>query len=286
MMKSIILVALLFFGMQAFTDKDTQEKKAVPQKEPVRIEQQDKQNKQDKQDDDESKALMKSIVLAILPPQEEWPAPVQKFFVALNMEEVINPLRADSNWVKLADIPKNMQNALIAIEDHKFYEHDGLSPEGILCAILANISEGEVTQGGSTLTQQFVKNTFLTHEQTMERKIEEAILSVVLEDKYSKDEILEMYLNTTYFGAGATGIHQASKVYFGKHVSRLTLEEAAVLAALPYAPSALNPLEHPIECKQRQMLVLNAMAKHGFIFQDAADEAKAEYVYLTNGRKM
>ena len=282
MMKKIILVAFLFFGMQAFTDKDTQEKNVAPPKEPVRIEQQDKQDNQD----EESKALMKSIVLAILPPQEEWPAPVQKFFVALNMEEVINPLREDSNWVKLADIPKNMQNALIAIEDHKFYEHDGISPEGILRAILANISKGEVEQGGSTLTQQFVKNTFLTHEQTMERKIEEAILSVVLEDKYSKDEILEMYLNTTYFGAGATGIHQASKVYFGKHISRLTLEEAAVLAALPYAPSALNPLEHPIECKQRQMLVLNAKAKHGFITQDAADEAKAEYVYLTNGSRM
>ena len=282
MMKKIILVALLFFGMQAFTDKDTKENKTAPPKEPVRIEQQDKLPK----DDEESKALMKSIVLAILPPQEEWPAPVQKFFLALNMEEVINPLREDANWVKLADIPKNMQNALIAIEDHKFYEHDGISPTSILRAILANVSEGEVAQGGSTLTQQFVKNTFLTHEQTMERKIEEAILSVVLEDKYSKDEILEMYLNTTYFGAGATGIHQASKAYFGKHVSRLTLEEAAVLAALPYAPSALNPLEHPIECKQRQMLVLNAMAKHGFITQDAADEAKAEYVYLTNGRKM
>ena len=205
MMKTIFLVAFLFFGMQAFTDKDTQEKNVAPQKEPVRIEQQDKQDNQD----EESKALMKSIVLAILPPQEEWPAPVQKFFVALNMEEVINPLREDANWVKLADIPKNMQNALIAIEDHKFYEHDGISPEGILRAILANISKGEVEQGGSTLTQQFVKNTFLTHEQTMERKIEEAILSVVLEDKYSKDEILEMYLNTTYFGAGATGIHQA-----------------------------------------------------------------------------
>ena len=282
MMKKIILVALLFFGMQSFTDKDTQENKTAPPKEQVRIEQQDKLPKED----EESKALMKSIVLAILPPQEEWPAPVQKFFLALNMEEVINPLREDANWVKLADIPKNMQNALIAIEDHKFYEHDGISPTSILRAILANVSEGEVAQGGSTLTQQFVKNTFLTHEQTMERKIEEAILSVVLEDKYSKDEILEMYLNTTYFGAGATGIHQASKAYFGKHVSRLTLEEAAVLAALPYAPSALNPLEHPIECKQRQMLVLNAMAKHSFITQDAADEAKAEYVYLTNGRKM
>ena len=282
MMKTIFLIAFLFLGMQAFTDKDTQENKTAPPKEPVRVEQQDKLPKED----EESKALMKSIVLAILPPQEEWPAPVQKFFLALNMEEVINPLREDANWVKLADIPKNMQNALIAIEDHKFYEHDGISPTSILRAILANVSEGEVAQGGSTLTQQFVKNTFLTHEQTMERKIEEAILSVVLEDKYSKDEILEMYLNTTYFGAGATGIHQASKAYFGKHVSRLTLEEAAVLAALPYAPSALNPLEHPIECKQRQMLVLNAMAKHGFITQDAADEAKAEYVYLTNGRKM
>ena len=282
MMKTIFLIAFLFFGMQAFTDKDTQENKTAPQKEPVRIEQQDKLPKED----EESKALMKSIVLAILPPQEEWPAPVQKFFLALNMEEVINPLREDANWVKLADIPKNMQNALIAIEDHKFYEHDGISPTSILRAILANVSEGEVAQGGSTLTQQFVKNTFLTHEQTMERKIEEAILSVVLEDKYSKDEILEMYLNTNYFGAGATGIHQASKAYFGKLVSRLTLEDAAVLAALPYAPSALNPLEHPIECKQRQMLVLNAMAKHGFITQDAADEAKAEYVYLTNGRKM
>lgn len=282
MMKTIFLIAFLFFGMQAFTDKDTQENKTTPPKEPVRIEQQDKLPKED----EESKALMKSIVLAILPPQEEWPAPVQKFFLALNMEEVINPLRGDANWVKLADIPKNMQNALIAIEDHKFYEHDGISPTSILRAILANVSEGEVAQGGSTLTQQFVKNTFLTHEQTMERKIEEAILSVVLEDKYSKDEILEMYLNTTYFGAGATGIHQASKAYFGKHVSRLTLEEAAVLAALPYAPSALNPLEHPIECKQRQMLVLNAMAKHGFITQDAADEAKAEYVYLTNGSRM
>ena len=282
MMKTIFLIAFLFFGMQAFTDKDTQENKTAPPKEPVRIEQQDKLPKED----EESKALMKSIVLAILPPQEEWPAPVQKFFLALNMEEVINPLREDANWVKLADIPKNMQNALIAIEDHKFYEHDGISPTSILRAILANVSEGEVAQGGSTLTQQFVKNTFLTHEQTMERKIEEAILSVVLEDKYSKDEILEMYLNTTYFGAGATGIHQASKAYFGKHVSRLTLEEAAVLAALPYAPSALNPLEHPIECKQRQMLVLNAMAKHGFITQDAADEAKVEYTNLTNGRKM
>lgn len=273
MMKTIFLIAILFMGMQAFDDKDTTQEKQVPPQEKARVEQ-------------HQKDAVKSIILSVLPPQEEWPAPVQKFFLAFNMEEVINPLRENPEWVEIEDIPKNMQNALIAIEDHEFYEHGALAPESILRAMLANITEGEITQGGSTLTQQFVKNAFLTHEQTMERKIEEAILSVMLEEKYEKTEILEMYLNTTYFGAGATGIHQASKAYFGKHASRLTLPEAAVIAALPYAPSTLNPFENPVECKQRQMLVLNTMAKHGFITQDEADEAKAEYVYLSNGARL
>lgn len=282
MFKTIVLVAILFFGMQAFDNKDTQEKNGVSPSPPARVEQQDKQSEMS----DTEKDLMKSIVLAILPPQEEWPAPVQKFFVAFNMEEIVEPMRAEPDWVKITDIPKSVRNAILAIEDHNFYEHGALSSEGILRAMLANITEGEITQGGSTLTQQFVKNTFLTHEQTMERKIEEAILSVILEEKYSKDEILEMYLNSTYFGAGATGVHQASKVYFGRHIRNLTLAEAAVLAALPNAPSALNPLENPVDCKQRQMLVLNAMAKHGFITQEEADNAKIEDVYLSNGRKL
>ena len=282
MFKTIVLVAILFFGMQAFDNKDTQEKNEVSPIPPARVEQQDKQSEMS----DTEKDLMKSIVLAILPPQEEWPAPVQKFFVAFNMEEIVEPMRAEPDWVKITDIPKSVRNAILAIEDHNFYEHGALSSEGILRAMLANITEGEITQGGSTLTQQFVKNTFLTHEQTMERKIEEAILSVILEEKYSKDEILEMYLNSTYFGAGATGVHQASKVYFGRHIRNLTLAEAAVLAALPNAPSALNPLENPVDCKQRQMLVLNAMAKHGFITQEEADNAKIEDVYLSNGRKL
>ena len=282
MFKTIVLVAILFFGMQAFDNKDTQEKNEVSPTPPARVEQQDKQSEMS----DTEKDLMKSIVLAILPPQEEWPAPVQKFFVAFNMEEIVEPMRVEPDWVKITDIPKSVRNAILAIEDHNFYEHGALSSEGILRAMLANITEGEITQGGSTLTQQFVKNTFLTHEQTMERKIEEAILSVILEEKYSKDEILEMYLNSTYFGAGATGVHQASKVYFGRHIRNLTLAEAAVLAALPNAPSALNPLENPVDCKQRQMLVLNAMAKHGFITQEEADNAKIEDVYLSNGRKL
>lgn len=273
MIKTIVLVAILFVGLQAFEEKDSAKEKQVPPKEKARVEQ-------------HQKDAVKSIILSVLPPQEEWPSPVQKFFLAFNMEEVIDPLRENPDWIKIEDIPKNMQNALIAIEDHEFYNHGALAPESILRAMLANITEGEITQGGSTLTQQFVKNTFLTHEQTMERKIEEAVLSLMLEEKYEKAEILEMYLNTTYFGAGATGIHQASRVYFGKHASRLSLPEAAVIAALPYAPSALNPLESPVECKQRQMLVLNTMAKYGFITQDEADEAKAEYVYLSNGTRL
>ncbi|MFR4383908.1 MAG: transglycosylase domain-containing protein [Phascolarctobacterium sp.] len=137
-----------------------------------------------------------------------------------------------------------MPKALIAIEDHDFYNHGAIAIDGILRATLVNLSAGEVVQGGSTLTQQFVKNVFLSHEQSMERKIEEAILSLMLEDNYSKDEILELYLNTTYLGAG-TGIKQASQTYFGKAPSALTLAEATVIASLPYAPTALNPLENP-----------------------------------------
>lgn len=272
MMKSIFLIVILFIGLQAFDDKDTQEKQ-VPPKEKARIEQ-------------HQKDAAKSLILSILPPQEEWPPTVQKFFLAFNMEEVIDPLRDNPEWVKIDDIPINLRNAIIAIEDHEFYEHGAISPEGIMRAMLVNALEGEISQGGSTLTQQFVKNTFLTHEQTMERKIEEIVLSLMLEEKYSKDEVLEMYLNTTYFGAGATGVHQASKIYFGRHLSSLTLAEAAVLAALPYAPSALCPLENPVDCKQRQILVLNTMAKHNFITEDQANQAKLEKVYLTNGSKL
>ena len=120
----------------------------------------------------------------------------------------------------------------------------------------------------------------------MERKIEEAILSLMLEENYSKDEILELYLNTTYLGAGANGLSQASRIYFGKSPQALTLAEAAVIASLPYAPSALNPLENPEGCKKRQLLVLQAMQKYGFIDQDRAARAAAETIVLTNGTVM
>ena len=270
MLKTLILVIIIFVGM-SFYDSSTSQKQ--PPATSKQIEQQ------------EEKAAA-SLFFALLPPRETWPSPIQKFYLAFNMNEVIDPIRENPDWISLPAIPKDLQQAIIAIEDHNFYEHGALALEGVLRAALVNISAGEIVQGGSTLTQQFVKNVFLTHEQSMERKIEEAVLSLMLEDKYSKDEILELYLNTTYFGAGATGLTQAAKIYFGKSPQALTLAESAVIAALPYAPSALNPLENPTGCKKRQLLVLQTMQKYGFIDQERAKAAAAEPIYLTNGTTM
>lgn len=158
-----------------------------------------------------------------------------------------------------------MQQALLAIEDHNFYNHGAIDMDGILRAALVNITAGEVVQGGSTITQQLTKNLFLSQEQTMSRKAEEAILALVLEHHYSKDQLLEIYFNTTYFGAGATGIQAAAATYFNKAPNELQLAECAVIASLPYAPSALNPLENPEGCKKRQRLVLQTMVKRGYI---------------------
>lgn len=271
MIKTLVMALLIFAGMvgyDALTDK--------PQPAAPAQQQEEKVNKHEK-------AAAMALFVSLLPPKEEWPSPMQKFYLAFNMDEVIDPIRQSPDWTALDAMNQNIPQALIAIEDHAFYEHGAIAVDGILRALLVNISAGEVVQGGSTLTQQFVKNVFLTHEQSMERKIEEAILSLMLEDNYTKDEILELYLNTTYFGAGANGIKQAAAKYFGKAPSAMTLAEAAVIAALPYAPSALNPLENPQGCKERQLLVLTSMHKYGLINQAQLAEAKAEKIYLTNG---
>lgn len=228
------------------------------------------------------KSAIKHIFLAILPDKKEWPAPIQRFYTALNLEEIVDPIREGRNWVPLDEMAEQMPIALIAIEDHKFYEHGPVAMESIARAALANIIAGEITQGGSTITQQLVKNICLTSEQSLERKISEAGLSIAMEKTYTKDEILELYLNTVYLGAGADGIKQASSVYFNKTPDELNLAECAVLAALPYAPSALNPLENPESCRKRQLLVLDTMVKRGFITEAEATKAKQTTVYLRN----
>jgi penicillin-binding protein 1A len=174
---------------------------------------------------------------------------------------------------RLSELPDHVPNALIAIEDRRFRSHPGIDPIGMLRASVANYRAGRVIQGGSTLTQQLAKNLFLTPERTFERKIQEAVLAVWLEMRFSKEEILELYLNRVYFGAGATGIEMAARTYFGKPAARLSITEAATLAGLLRAPSAYNPLAYPGEAAERARLVILSMAEAGFISMEQARDA-------------
>src|SRR5215203_4514950 len=167
--------------------------------------------------------------------------------------------------VALKELPAYLPKAFVAIEDRRFYEHFGIDPVGIGRALMRNLNRGGVTQGGSTLTQQLAKNLFLTQERTASRKIQEAILALWLERTYSKDQILELYLNRVYFGSGAYGVEAAAQRYYGKSAKEVTLHEAAVLAGVVQAPSRLAPSRNPEAAQARAQLVLTAMGEQGFV---------------------
>ena len=186
--------------------------------------------------------------------------------------------------VSIDKIPKHVQQAFIAIEDNRFYEHSGIDYRGTARALVSTLSGREV-QGGSTITQQLAKNAFLTQERSIIRKIKEAFIAKELEHKYTKDEILTMYLNQIYFGQGAYGIESASLYYFGKHVQNLDIAEAATLAAIPKSPNYYNPFENPKESKNRQELVIDQMVKYGFISADSATKAKAKKMVYSTSHK-
>jgi penicillin-binding protein 1C len=182
---------------------------------------------------------------------------------------------ADENRtpISVSDLPDYVGQAAIAIEDRRFYNHFGFDLIGISRALIANIRGGEISEGGSTITQQLVKNALLTREKTIKRKIKEALLAVMTEVLYTKEEILEMYLNYISYGGTAVGIESAAKQYFDKHAKDLTLPEAALLAGLPQAPSRYSPFASDGSgSKQRQKEVLNRMAEDGYISElEAAD---------------
>lgn len=184
----------------------------------------------------------------------------------------------DRSWVNLNKIPKDLISATIAIEDKDFYQHHGFSLKGIIKAIFYNFKkDGEQKlRGGSTITQQLVKNVFLSGERSFQRKIKEAILTVMLERKLSKDEILERYFNQVPYGGNVYGAAEASNRYFGKEVSKLNLAEAAFLAGLPAAPSSYSPFDNEgfVLAKARQEHVLNEMVASGFIDTKKAEETK------------
>jgi membrane peptidoglycan carboxypeptidase len=189
--------------------------------------------------------------------------------------EVIDPLGGDRIWAELPDIPLRLQQATIAIEDKTFYENPGYDLEGILRALWSNLTS-EGVQGGSSITQQLVKNVLIEPEErtevTLERKIKELILAIRISEEYSKDQILEWYLNTNFYGNLAYGVEAGAQVYFGKSVGELTLAESAMLAAIPQSPG-LNPIDNFDLAKERQRVVLDAMVQAGYISQEEADIA-------------
>ncbi|MFS1515759.1 transglycosylase domain-containing protein [Bacillus sp. SCS-151] len=172
--------------------------------------------------------------------------------------------------VSIQDIPKHVQQAFISVEDERFYNHHGVDLRAIMRALYRDITEGKKVEGGSTITQQLAKNIFLSNEKTWLRKTKEVIIALNLEKKYSKQELLEMYLNQIYFGHGAYGIEAASQLYFNKHVSELTVEQGALLAAIPKAPTNYSPILQPEKSFDRRNLVLSLMERKGYITPEDA----------------
>ena len=184
--------------------------------------------------------------------------------------------------VNIHKTPIYLQQAFIAVEDSRFYKHFGIDPIGIFRAVITNFKKGRVVEGGSTITQQLAKNLFLTHERTLKRKIYEALLTLKLELLYSKQEILEMYLNNIYFGHGTYGIEVASKKYFSKSVEDLNLAESALLAGLPRSPEYYSPFKNFEASKTRQELVLKTMVNMGYITSEESEEAKKTPILLAD----
>ena len=185
--------------------------------------------------------------------------------------------------ITISEVPKYVPNAVVAIEDERFYEHGGFDIKGIARALFGNIFAGRVTAGGSTLTQQLAKNALLSPERTYKRKAEELFLAVKIEKVYTKDEILQMYLNQVYFGGGAWGISNASKKYFNKDINDVTISEAAMMAGLLHSPNYLNPYNNYDLAMKRRNVVLAKMKEQGMITAAQYTTAKNEKIKLHDG---
>ncbi|MBS4198504.1 PBP1A family penicillin-binding protein [Bacillus sp. FJAT-49732] len=184
--------------------------------------------------------------------------------------------------VSIDKVPAHLQNAIIAIEDHRFKEHKGFDVKGIMRAVFLNLKSGRISAGGSTITQQLTKVALLSPERTFKRKLEEVFLAVEIEKTFSKDEILEMYMNQVYFGSGAWGVQNASRKYFGKDVENITISEAAMLAGIINRPTALSPYQNYEGAINRRDVVLGQMEKYNMISEQQYKDAVAEKIVLND----
>lgn len=194
----------------------------------------------------------------------------------LFIRRAVEARRNRTDYVPIGHISPDLKNAIVAIEDRRFYDHWGFDMTGMARATLVNVQHGRIEEGASTITQQLVKNLFLANEQTFTRKAQELLLALDIENAYSKDEILEMYLNVVYYGAGFYGINAAAEGYYGKTPAALNLPEASMLAGVPNAPSELSPFTNFIAAKKRQAIVLDTMTTQGLIDARTAEDAKMQ----------
>ena len=187
----------------------------------------------------------------------------------------------DKKVATLRELPDYLKMAFVITEDKRFYEHKGVDPKGILRALYRDVLEGSKSEGASTITQQLARNVFLSNEKTLTRKTKEIAYALELERKYSKDQILEMYLNDIYFGSGAYGIQAAAQEYFGKDAKDLTIAESALLAGLPKAPSKYSPRNNIDLAKERRYTVLSLMEENHIITKQEEEKANKQEILLT-----
>ncbi|MGP1574200.1 transglycosylase domain-containing protein [Selenomonas sp.] len=212
--------------------------------------------------------------------------PASSHIYDINGNEIANVHAAENREpVKLSQIPQNLQNAFVAVEDNRFYEHMGIDPRGILRAVYANVTGRMISEGGSTITQQLAKNAYLTQDRTIKRKIQEVFLALQIERQYTKQEILELYLNQIYFGQGAYGVQAAAQTYFGKNVEELDLNECAMLAGIPKSPNYYSPFNNFNAAQERKGIVLDQMEKYGYINHASARKASEEKPKLVNHKQ-
>lgn len=199
------------------------------------------------------------------------------------IEEKVESIRGMDNFIEFDELPEIYVEAVISVEDKRFWTHGGVDFTAILRAVWKDITTFSFAQGGSTITQQLMKNEYFTQEKKLERKFAEVFAAVKLEKEYSKEDIFELYVNTIYFGSGYYGIYDAAQGYFGKEPSQLTQYEAVMLAGLPNAPSAYSPDINPELAAQRTNQVLESMVACGVISQEQADEISSEGMTQADG---
>lgn len=188
------------------------------------------------------------------------------------LSQKVESIKSKKNYTNIEDVPKIYKNAVISVEDHRFYEHSGIDIIAIGRAIINDVKAMEFVEGGSTITQQLSKNIYFTQDKKMVRKVAELFMSFEIEKNYEKDEILELYINTSYFGNGYYTLKEAAKGYFNKELNEMTDSELILLAGIPNAPSVYAPTRNPGLAKQRQKQVINKMIEYGYLTRTQADK--------------